>query len=150
MPNVGQQATRGGCGRLTTVVCSWHFDTTLVSAVQGDGEPTRGAADRDGVALGRVADARSKRVQPGARARSVVIGFEVGGRWSKEAMVFVQLLARARARSEPPVIQRRMEQAWRLRWLSIISCAAARAFEASCWSCEVGADGQATVPRGGT
>ena len=26
-------------------------DTTLVSAIQGDGQPQRGAADRDGVAL---------------------------------------------------------------------------------------------------
>ena len=31
----------------------WRVDTTLLSAVKGDGEPTRGAADRDGVALRR-------------------------------------------------------------------------------------------------
>ena len=74
------------------------IDTTLVSAVQGDGEPTS------------LADARSRRTQ-----NLSVLGLEVGGRWSKEARVFVQLLARARARLESPVIQRRMEQAWRLR-----------------------------------
>ena len=90
------------------------IDTTLVSAVQGNGEPTRGAADRDGAAH---ADDKEhvypELVQPGARARLVVFGFEVGGRWSEEARVFVQLLARAR--SEHFVMQRRIEQVWRLR-----------------------------------
>ena len=54
-----------------------------------------------------------------------------GGRWSQEACTSVQLLAQARARSEPPLTSRRMEQAWRLRWYSVISCAAGRAFAAS-------------------
>ena len=124
------------------------IDTTLVFAVQSDGEPTRGVADKDGVALMRARRHKEQTypelVQPGARGRLVALGLEVGGRWSKEARVFVQLLARARARSEPPVIQRRVEQAWRLRWLSIISCAAARAFASSLLElrgCQ-GADGQ--------
>ena len=118
------------------------LDTTLVSEVQGDGEPTKGVADRDGVGLRRARRCQEQTypelVQP------VVFGLEVGGRWSKEARVFVQLLARAKARSEPPVIQRRMEQAWLLRWLSIISCAVARASEASLLELRggQGADGQ--------
>ena len=94
-------------------------DTTLVSAVQGDGVPRRGAANRDGVAL---ASARRKKartypelVAAGARARLVVLALEVGGRWSQEASTFVKLLAKAKVRSEPAVVQRRMEQAWRLR-----------------------------------
>ena len=51
--------------------------------------------------------------------------------------MFVQLLARARARSEPSVIQRRMEQAWRLRWLSIILVRLHELLRLPCWSCEV-------------
>ena len=43
----------------------------------------------------------------------------------------MQLLAEARTRSEPLLMRRRMEQAWRLRWFSILSCAAARAFAVS-------------------
>ena len=54
-----------------------------------------------------------------------------GVRSQQEARTFVQLLAEARTRSEPFLMLRRMEQAWRLRWFSILSCAAARAFEAS-------------------
>ena len=106
-------------------------DTTLVSPVRGGGQPQRGASDRDGVALKR---ARRKKettypelVRLVSRARLVVLG----GRWSQEAWIFVQLLAQARARSEIPLTRRRMEQAWRLRWYSVISCAAARAFAAS-------------------
>ena len=69
--------------------------------VRGSGEPRQGATTTDGV-------------------------------WSAEAKSFVGQLAKARrARSEPRVLQRRMEQAWRLRWCSILSCAAARSFAMS-------------------
>ena len=108
--------------------------TTLVSPVRGGGQPQRGASDRDGVALKRARRKETMRpelVRPVSRARLVVLALEVGGRWSQEAWTSVLLLAQARARSEPPLTRRRMEQAWRLRWYSVISCAAARAFAAS-------------------
>ena len=73
-------------------------------------------------------------------------GLEVGGRWSQEAKTFVQLLAQARARSEPPLTRRRMEQAWRLRWYSVLSCAAARAFAASMLELRGGHGGDGQVP----
>ena len=38
---------------------------------------------------------------------------EVGGRWSPETRSFLSKLAKAKARSEPPILQRRAEQAWR-------------------------------------
>ena len=107
-------------------------DTTLVSAIQGDGQPQRGAADRDGAALKRARRRKEttypELVQPG---RAWWFCVEVGGRWSQEARTFVQLLAEACARSEPLLTRRRMEQVWRLRWFSILSRAAARAFAAS-------------------
>ena len=54
-------------------------DTTLVSALQGNGEPRRGAADHDGVALMEVQHDK-KRTYPGrgARARLVVLALDVG------------------------------------------------------------------------
>ena len=66
-------------------------------------------------------------VGPGRRARLVVLGLEVGGRWSVETQIFIRLLARARARSEGHLLRRRAEHAWRLRWGSLLSCTAARA-----------------------
>ena len=53
----------------------------------------------------------------------------------------MQLLAEARTRSEPLLMRRRKEQAWRLRWFSILSCAAARAFAASLLELRGGVDG---------
>ena len=57
--------------------------------------------------------------------------FEIGGRWSSETNTFVRLLAQARAGEEPPISRRRVEQAWRLRWGSLLACASAKAFAAS-------------------
>ena len=92
-------------------------DTTLVSALKGNGEPRRCAADRDGVALAAASRVKERTypelVDPGRRARLVVFALEVGGRWSEEAKIFIRLLARARVRSEPRLLQRRLEQAAR-------------------------------------
>ena len=107
---------------------------TLVSALKANGEPRRGAADRDGVASAAARRIKERTypelLDPGRRARLVVFALEVGG-WSEEAKIFIRLLARARVRSEPRLFQRRLEQAWPLRWHAIISCAAARSFAAS-------------------
>ena len=130
------------------VVCSWQLTLHWCRQCKVTENPP-GVRLTEMVWLsGALADARSKRTPN--RARLVVLGLVVGGRWSKEARVFVQLLARARARSEPPVIQRRMEQAWRLRWLSIISCTSFCGFLVGVarWSgCR---QPGATIPRGGT
>ena len=111
------------------------LDTTLVSALRGDGTARRGAADVDGVAL-EAARKRKARTYPELvgvhrRARLVVIALEVGGRWSTETRSFLSQLAQAIARGEPHLMRRRMEQAWRLRWGSMLSCAAARAVATS-------------------
>ena len=90
------------------------IDTTLVSSVRGDGEPRRGAADIDGVALlqarKRNENTYPELRNPRARARLVVVALEVGSRWSAEAKSFVGQLAKARARTEPRVTQRRMNK----------------------------------------
>ena len=38
---------------------------------------------------------------------------------------------KAKARSEPRLLRRRAEQAWRMRWSGILSCTAVRAFASS-------------------
>ena len=55
---------------------------------------------------------------------------EVGG---PETSTFARLLAKekAKARSEPSVLRRRVEQAWRLKWGALLACGSARAFAAS-------------------
>ena len=83
-----------------------------MSPLRGDGSPHRGAAERDGVVL--VAARRRKErtypelMAPRSRARLVVLAMEVGGRWSPEALTFIRLLARAKARHEPNLIRKRV------------------------------------------
>ena len=53
---------------------------------------------------------------------------ESGGRWSAETRAFLSQLVKARSREEIPLMQRRVEQAWRLRLVpSMLACASARA-----------------------
>ena len=119
-----------------------------MSALHADGSARPRSADEDGVAL--VAARRRKErtypelVRPGGRARLVVVAGEIGGRWSAEASAFVSQLAKARAREETPLMQRRVEQAWRLRWGSMLACASARVVASSLleFSRSLGADGE--------
>ena len=78
-------------------------DTTLVSPLTRSGEPR----SRRGTFAG--ADARRNKERTyypellrNRRCRLVVLGIEVGGRWSNEASSFIRMLAQARARSSPP------------------------------------------------
>ena len=95
------------------------IDTTLVCALHRNGTARRGAAARDGVAL-HAARRRKERtypelVGPHSRARLVVLAGEVGGR-SAETAMFLHLIAKAKAKTEPPVLRLRAELAWRARW----------------------------------
>ena len=112
-------------------------DTTLVSPLHCDGSVRPGALSTDGVALTRRRQrAYPELVGPHRRARLVVLAGEVGGRWSEETRSFISQLAKAKSRAEPFVSRRRVEQAWRLRWGAMLSCAAARAFRTA-----MGSDG---------
>ena len=65
------------------------------------------------------------------RCRLVVLGFEVGSRWSAEAAAFIRLLARARARSAAVTQRAACVAAFVTRWSGLLSIAAARSFAAS-------------------
>ena len=125
----------------------WAVDTTLVCALHGDGRLWRGAAEMDGVALLAARRVKERRypefVGVQARARLVVLVVEVGGRFSKETNGFLTGLAKARARSETPLMQRRVQQAWRMRWSWLLGCGAAKAVAASFLEMQgcVGTDG---------
>ena len=110
-------------------------DTTLVCALHRDGTPVGRAAETDGVAL-KAARRRKERRCPEllgrrARAKLVVLAVEVGGRWSEETRTFLSLLVRGKARSENHLLRNRVQQAWRLRWGSLLSCTTACAVASS-------------------
>ena len=86
-------------------------DTTLVSPSRRDGTARRRAANHT------TTEQHLRRPFPelsgdGGRARLVVLAAEVGGRWSSETAEFLCALAKARAQSEPLLLQRRARAAW--------------------------------------
>ncbi|CAK0888740.1 unnamed protein product, partial [Prorocentrum cordatum] len=110
------------------------IDATLVSPVRTDGTAQPRAADEDGVQL-EVARGRKEATYPeligSRRCRLVVLGLEVGGRWSEEALTFVRLLARTRARSAPQRLRASARAAYLHRWTGLAAVAAQRAFAAT-------------------
>ena len=101
-------------------------DATLVGALHADGSVRPSVAARR-----RKERTYPESVRPGSRTRLVVLAGEIGGRWSAETRAFVSHLAKARFREEIPFMQRRVEQAWRLQWGSMLACASARAVASS-------------------
>ena len=95
------------------------IDTTLVSPLTRDGQPRRRAGRFAGAAL-QDARRRKERTYPeligSRRCRLVVVGIETGGRWSEEASMFVKLLAQAKARQTPPLLETSLAAALISRW----------------------------------
>ena len=92
----------------------WHgaqlaLDATIVSPVTRAGEPQPGADTRPGAAVHAAARRKRRQNYPelasARRARLVVIGVEVGGRFGAEAASFLRHLARHRAASLPPPLR---------------------------------------------
>ena len=65
------------------------------------------------------------------RARLVVLGAEVGGRWSGETADFLAALSKAEAESAPENVRDEVRRAWLHRWRNLLSCTAARALATS-------------------
>ena len=110
-------------------------DTTMVCLLSRDGVAQRGTATTDGKSLAR-ARRRKEMTYPEltgehGRARLVVLGVEVGGRWSAETNVFLKSLAAAKARGAPPWLGGQVRAAWLRRWQGLLGCAAARSFGCS-------------------
>ena len=60
-----------------------------------------------------------------------MLALEVGGRWSEEAVCFVRLLAKAKARTVPQLVRSAARAAYFHRWTGILAVAAQRAFAAT-------------------
>lgn len=108
------------------------IDTTVVSALNGRGQARSRAP---GKALERARKAKERRypelVGDAPRCRLVVLAFEVGGRWSAEAVEFLRLLARHRAQASPRLLRRSAAALFFQRWTALLACSVQRAFAAS-------------------
>ena len=96
------------------------IDTTIVCPVGRDGTPHARAANEDGISSDKARVRKEKRYPElnnmGGRARLVVFAMETGVRWSEEAWTFVHLLSKARARSDPKLLQKEAAIGWAKRW----------------------------------
>ena len=119
--SIPRRATSSGCNPL------------LVSPVRGDGSARRQCGHHDGTAL---QEARRKKehtypelARPrGGRARLVVLGCEIGGRWSDEARDFVSQLPKAKSAGNPSNCELSVRHAWFRRWSTLLACSAAGSF----------------------
>ena len=89
--------------------------TTMVSPFHRDGRSRRSTAQQNGKAL-EEARRRKERTYPelageGGRARLVVLGAEVGGRWSEETVEFLSSFAWAKVRELPEEFQAEVRMA---------------------------------------
>ena len=115
------------------------IDTTRASALKRDGTARAQAATKNGIAL-HVGRKRKEATYPeligrNGRARLIVIGLEVGGRWSNEAVHFVRQLAIAKSQDVVPRLQLSSKLAWQRRWSMMRSVAAQRAIAESSFEC---------------
>ena len=76
-------------------------------------------------------EAKYRELLHSRRCRLVVLAIEVGGRWSEEALDFVRLLAKSKARAYPPILRKSAQLAWANRWTGLLAVAAHRAFACS-------------------
>ena len=98
----------------------------------------RGAKATGGTFAGAaLRDARRRKEQTypellrSRRCKLVVLGLEVGGRWSQEATSFIKLLAQHKARQAPPILQHSITTALIARWSALLTHAAQQAFAAT-------------------
>ena len=134
----------------------WHgsqlaSDTTLVSPLTAAGEPRRRGGWYAAAAL-HTARRNKQRTYPellaSARCRLVVMGMEVGGRWSQESAEFLRLLAQHKARSAPAPLQHATVTSLISRWSAILAHAGMHAFAASLLSLPADglANGEGVLP----
>ena len=136
-------ADRGDDERCIEVVASglplYHgaqlaVEVTMRSAVTSSDEARPGAARVDGiVCINARADKEQKYAEllAGDWCQLIVVALETRGRWSPEALEFIEGLARARAREAPPNQTRFAFLAWRRRWSRLLSVSCAKAFATS-------------------
>ena len=102
--------------------------STRLGVSKADGTARRHAARRNGIALEAARRAKERKYPElagrGGRARLVVVGAEVGGRFSSETSQFLRGLMSAKVRGVPPPLKGKAVAAWMRRWSSMLGCVA--------------------------
>ena len=103
-----------------------YGDASLVSPVRGDGTAYARAATTDGIALQRTRATHENTyfdLVNNDRVAFVMLGSELGGRFSDEALRVLKQLAAAKARQAPDLLRSSIRHGWHHRWLCMLSVA---------------------------
>ena len=127
MDIVAAPGSRGpGAHNGLTLFC----DLTIASPHTRTGAARSGSAAYNGRAL-RAAIAKKRNTYSDVSSSGVacllVLGCEVYGRWSDDAIDLIRQLARSKSREAPPALRRDAAQAWTNRWWGIIGVGVQRA-----------------------
>ena len=133
---VRQSAGGGDRGRSDLVAGSptgHRHNTCVPSARRRFGQTKSGRPQRALEAARRKKETTYPELALGAKGRErlVVLAAEMGDRWSNETSKFLWGLAKARAETEPMILQGRAKSAWLRLWSSLLACSAVRAFSES-------------------
>ena len=105
-------------------------DLTISSPLTRTGAARSGSASFNGRALS-AAIAKKRNTYSDVTSSGVacllVLGCEVYGRWSEDAIDLVRQIARSKSRGAPPALRRAALQAWTNRWWGIIGVGVQRA-----------------------
>ena len=106
-----------------------------MSPLHADGSPHEEADASPGVCVLRAARRKRRDVYPefdvSSRCHLIVLGFEVGGRWSEESRAFLPSLAHHRAQRVPEHLRASTLQSTLARWSGMLSVAAQSASAAT-------------------
>ena len=106
-------------------------DTTLVSALRGNGCPRGPRAGQAIREAERAKHGRYPELDGQGRCKLIVVAMEVHGRWGHSAARLVQSLAKWKAQSMPRLLRRSAEHLWFSRWTSLLACATQQGYAAS-------------------
>ena len=106
-------------------------DATLVSALTGDGHPHHAEAGRAFLEAEKTKARTYPELAEGTHAKLLVVGHEVGGRWSEQAAQTLRKLAAHKVQEAPLMLRGSLEPALIARWSSLVSVAAQSAYAAS-------------------
>ena len=110
-------------------------DVTVVSAIDGAGNPHGRAASVDGVAIARAEDRKADKYPELASVNPygtlTVLAMEVAGRWSDTCTHTLRSLVRARVQRDPPLLRRSAALAWTRRWSGMLAVALQRSVSTS-------------------
>ena len=127
MDIVAAPGARGpGAHNGRTLLC----DLTITSPLTRTGAARPGSASANGRAL-RAAILKKRStysdVSSSGVAALLVLGCEVYGRWSDDAIGLVRQVARSKARKAPPALRKASTRAWTNRWWRIVGVGVQRA-----------------------